>query len=66
MTTRDIEETIKDIYGVEVSESSISNYYQCDNRGHKRVAAKASGCGLFGCLDGWYCNKGQTKRESNR
>lgn len=25
MTTRDIEETIKDIYGVEVSESSISN-----------------------------------------
>lgn len=54
MSTRDIEEQIRELYGVEVSESTVSTVTNRIADHIKEWQARTIGAGLFCLPDGWY------------
>ena len=66
MTTSDIETHIRDIYGVEVSDTTVSPYHGQDSPHRKRMAAAAAGKHLHGSFYGCHplpCPQRRADRE---
>ncbi len=61
MTTSDICDQIKEIYGIEVSEETISNVTNRIIETCKRMAESSIRTDLFCYLDGWNYDKNKTK-----
>ena len=66
MTTRDIQDQLKDMYGVEVSATLISQVSDAVLIGGKNLAMPLSVCGLSLGLDGCHCRQSQRERARHQ
>ena len=68
MTTSGIESHIRDIYGIEVSDTTVSRVADKDSAYGKRMAATATGARLCGSLSGCHplsCQKRRADRQES-